>query len=83
MITLEEVADLIRREARVMAPDSLAIDENTRLDDLGLSSLQIAEIVFTLEENHDVEFDPVRAAGARTLGDLVALVKETARTQAD
>jgi acyl carrier protein len=72
-ITLDEVAALIRREMRGKRAKETAIDESTCLKDLGLSSLQIAEIVFTLEEKHGVEFDPARAANAQTLGDLVAL----------
>lgn len=81
MITVDEVAALIRREMRGKLPEGTIIDENTSMDDLGLSSLQVAEIVFTLEEDHEVEFDPARAADAKTLGDLVALGNEAATTQ--
>jgi acyl carrier protein len=76
VITLNEVSTLIRREARGKIDAGTVIDENTKLRDLGLSSLQIAEIVFTLEEEHEVEFDPARAADAETLGDLLALGNE-------
>ncbi len=81
MITVDEVAALVRREMRGKLPDGTIIDENTSMDDLGLSSLQVAEIVFTLEEEHEVEFDPARAADAKTLGDLVALGNEAVSTQ--
>lgn len=76
MITLDEVATLIRGELRGKLPADTTIDEATKLNELGLSSLQLAEIVFTLEEDHEVEFDPARAAGAETLGDLLALGNE-------
>lgn len=76
MITVDEVAGLIRGELRGKLPADATIDENTKLGELGLSSLQIAEIVFTLEEDHEVEFDPARAAGAESLGDLIALGNE-------
>jgi acyl carrier protein len=76
MITIDEVVDLIRKELRGKLPAESVITENSTMDELGLSSLQIAEIVFTLEETHGVEFDPARAADARTLGDLVALGNE-------
>ncbi|HEV3360916.1 MAG TPA: acyl carrier protein [Pseudonocardiaceae bacterium] len=81
MITVDEVAGLIRREMRGKLPEGTIIDESTSMDDLGLSSLQVAEIVFTLEEDHEIEFDPARAADAKTLGDLVALGNEAATTQ--
>ncbi|MBB5802989.1 acyl carrier protein [Saccharothrix ecbatanensis] len=73
MIGIDEVIGLIKREMRGKLPADITIDENSSMDDLGLSSLQVAEIVFTLEEDHGVEFDAARAADARTLGDLVAL----------
>jgi acyl carrier protein len=73
VIDIDEVIGLIKREMRGKLPAGITIDENSSMDDLGLSSLQVAEIVFTLEEDHGVEFDAARAADARTLGDLVAL----------
>jgi acyl carrier protein len=76
LITLEEVERLIRAELRGKNAPPGSITEHTRLSDLGLSSLQIADIVFTLEEDHETEFDPARAADAQTLGDLVELGNE-------
>lgn len=76
MITIDTLADLIRQEMRGKLPAGVAIDETTRLDELGLSSLQVSEIVFTLEDEHGVEFDPAKAADAQTLGDLLALTNE-------
>jgi acyl carrier protein len=73
LITLEQVTAMIRNELRGKLPEDTVIDENTGLGDLGLSSLQIAEIVFELEEEHGVEFDAAKAADAKTLGDLIKL----------
>ena len=77
MITLEEVADLVRRELRRKLPEDAVLTEDTEVAELGLSSLQLSDIVFTLEERHDVEFDAARAAEIKTLGDVVALANET------
>ncbi len=76
MIELEELVGLVRRELRGKASSDIVLDENTELQTLGLSSLQIAEIVFKLEDEHEVEFDPARAAEAKTLGDVLALGNE-------
>lgn len=76
MITIDEVADLIRRELRGKLSDDASLNDETKLEDLGLSSLQVSEIVFTLEEDHGVEFDEAKAAEAETLGDVVALANE-------
>ena len=81
MITIDEVAQLIRREMRGHVPADLVIDEHTKLADLGMSSLQVAEVVFTLEERHGMEFDPARAADAVTLADVVALGNEAVTQQ--
>jgi acyl carrier protein len=83
LITLEEVVALIVHETRGKVGQGRVIDADTNLKDLGLSSLQIAEIVFTLEEKHEVEFDPARAADAVSLGDLVALGNSALAEQAN
>ena len=73
LITIEQVTRMIRNELRGKLPADTVIDENSKLADLGLSSLQIAELVFELEEEHGVEFDAAQAADAQTLGDVIAL----------
>jgi acyl carrier protein len=73
MITVSELETLIRKELRGRQLPVDALTEDTLLSDLGLSSLQVADIVFTLEEAHEVEFDAARAADAKTIGDVVAL----------
>lgn len=82
MVTVQEVADLARHELRRKLPDGLALDGSTKIADIGLSSLQVSEIVFTLEERHDFEFDAARAADIETLGDVVALANEVLGTEA-
>jgi len=73
----DEVVRRIRKEMRVDgSAEQVRIDESTTLEDLGLSSLQIADIVFGLEEDFNFEFDEERAASAKTLGELVALANE-------
>jgi acyl carrier protein len=76
LITIGNIADLVRRELRGKLPADTVLDESTRLEDLGLSSLQISEIVFTLEEDHGAECDTARAADVKTLGDVLALANE-------
>ncbi|MEU5884321.1 acyl carrier protein [Spirillospora sp. NPDC047279] len=76
MIALGEVTELIQRKLRNRLPDGLELNGDTRLDQLGLSSLQISDIVFTIEDRHGFEFDPARAAGIQTVGDILALANE-------
>ncbi len=77
MITIQDLEARIRAQLKGKLRPEQAIDESTVLEDLGLSSLQISEIVFELEEDYGVEFDEAKAAEAKTLGDLVALANES------
>lgn len=83
MITIEDVAVLVRRELRGKLPADRVLDEDSRLDDLGLSSLQVSEVIFSLEEDHGVEFDTAKAADVKTLGDVVRLANESAGATTD
>jgi acyl carrier protein len=76
MITIEEIRERVLGELRGKLPDGITIDESTVIKDLGLSSLQISEIVFGLEEDHEVEFDAALAADAETLGDLLVVANQ-------
>ncbi len=76
MITVEEVRGAITRQLRGRVPDGVRIEEDTVLEEIGLSSLQISEIVFSLEEAHGFEFDAAKAADMRTLGELVSLAND-------
>ncbi|WP_300747600.1 acyl carrier protein [Pseudomonas sp.] len=82
MITFEEVSEAIRHEMRGRLASNTVISRDTVLEDLGLSSLQISEIVFTLEERYEFELDAARAADIRTLGGLVDLANEAWQARA-
>jgi acyl carrier protein len=76
VITIDEVRTRVERELRGKLPAGVAINEATVIKDLGLSSLQISEIVFGLEEDYEVEFDAAMAADAETLGDLLVVANQ-------
>jgi acyl carrier protein len=78
MITVAEISDLVKAKLHNRLPHGISdLTEDTDLQDLGLSSLQISDIVFTLEERHGFEFDAARAADTRTIGEIAALANET------
>ena len=60
-----EVADLVRRYA-----PGRAVDSNTTLDELGLSSLDRVELMIDLEEKLGTSIDERVFASSRTVGDL-------------
>ena len=54
------------------------VDGSTRLDELGLSSLERVELLMTLESELDAAVDERGVAGAATVADLEALVTSSA-----
>lgn len=76
VITVATVSALIRKKLGRRAAD-ITLDENMAFDSVGLSSLQIADIVYTIEDDAEIELDPSRAADVKTIGDLVRLVEAT------
>jgi acyl carrier protein len=82
MVTIDEVAGLVARQLRGELPDGTTLDEDAVISDLGLSSLQLTDLVFTLEEESGCEFDG-RVAEVITLGDLTALANGSRPARAD
>jgi acyl carrier protein len=80
-VTVDDVVNLIEAKLRGRR-FPVVLDANTVLKDVGLSSLQIADVVYSVEDQLGVEFDPVRAADITTIGDLVALAGMTAASTA-
>lgn len=76
MITVSTVCALIEKKLGSKAAD-VALDANTSFDSVGLSSLQIADIVYSIEDDAEIELDPSQAANVKTVGALVQLVKDT------
>jgi acyl carrier protein len=52
---------------------SSVIDSSTVLDDLGLDSLDVAELFATLEDLSGLDLDPGSADSLRTVGDLATI----------
>jgi acyl carrier protein len=73
VLTVTDVCDVIRAHLGVKLPSDVQLSSDTSLDALGLSSLQVAELVVSIEERTGIEFDPAAAAEVTTLGELVEL----------
>nr|WP_240150634.1 acyl carrier protein [Streptomyces sp. SID7805] len=76
VITAEEVCVRIAKKLGSKA-NSYTLNEDTAFDSVGLSSLQIADIVYTIEDDLEIEFDESKAASVKTVADLVKLAEET------
>jgi acyl carrier protein len=72
-VSIDDAVAIVRAKLGSRAA-SKVISGDSRLDDLGLASLEVADAFFQLEDLIDAELDPAAAADAETLGDLVAAV---------
>ncbi len=72
MLCLDDVVTAVRRELRGKASD-VPLNGSTRFADLGLTSLQVSEVLFALEDGCGAEFDTAQAALVQTLEDVVLL----------
>lgn len=77
MVTIEQITDLMRAKLSAAREADVALTETTTFEDLGVTSLELANFVFRLEDEFDVEFDPSMAADIKTVGDLVKVVNES------
>ncbi|MFD5555297.1 acyl carrier protein [Streptomyces sp. NPDC127068] len=77
MISVEEVCGTIAKKLGSKA-SRYTLTAETTFDEVGLSSLQIADIVYGIEDDLDITFDESRAASVKTVGDLVRLAQDTA-----
>jgi acyl carrier protein len=71
MTVFDEVIRRVRKESRV---ENSKIDGSSTLDELGLSSLQVADIIYSLVDDFEIEIDAELTAQINTVGDLVAIM---------
>lgn len=72
-------AEIIRYIAEYSDSDVSDLSGQSRVDDLGIHSLELAELVMELEEKYDIEIetDTVDSWNAlKTIDDIVAAVRE-------
>ncbi|HMI81224.1 MAG TPA: acyl carrier protein [Solirubrobacterales bacterium] len=76
-VALEDVATLVRAALKGRWDPSRELAAGTMIEDLGLSSLQLADVLFQLEERKGVRFDGGEVSELRTLGELVELANDS------
>ena len=76
---LQELKTLIGESLRLEPVKTEGITEETTLESLGITSLELVEILMTIEEEYDLHID-VDAVEAResltTVGELITLGKQ-------
>ena len=72
MDTLQELTQLIHKKFDI---DTAALKPELPLEEYGLDSLSLAELLFTIEEDFNIQF-PERPENIDTLAGLAALVEQ-------
>jgi len=72
-IMFKRVEEIIRK---TFGKDGVSITEETNLiDDLGLNSLELAELVYVFEEEFNIEIPDRDIVNFRTVNDIVSYLK--------
>ena len=73
-----DVADRVSRilAAQLHVNDARIVEAASFDGDLGATSLDMVEVIMTLEDEFDIGIDDRDSEGVRTVGDLLALVKK-------
>ena len=72
----ETLKDILVEELQLDADDITL--ESHLSNDLGINSIELADLVMTCEEKFDVEFKDEDLAGLQTVGDVVKYLEENA-----
>ncbi|MFZ0040520.1 MAG: phosphopantetheine-binding protein [Solirubrobacteraceae bacterium] len=72
-VTIEDARSAIQDTLESDA-EGLTISDDSRLEELGLSSLEVVEIFFALESLTGREIDSTVAAEVQTVGDLLRVL---------
>ncbi|MCL2054727.1 MAG: acyl carrier protein [Oscillospiraceae bacterium] len=70
----EKVRDIIVEQFDVDA-EAVTVGANVQ-DDLGADSLDVVDLVMTLEEEFDVEIPDEAVEGIKTVGDIVKFIED-------
>jgi acyl carrier protein len=77
MITSDQITTLMRDRLEAVRDPAVDLSDDAAFQDLGITSLDLANFVFSLEDEFDVELDPSMAADIHTIGDLVRVANES------
>lgn len=74
LITIDDVRLMVHEGLKGSLSPDYDISETTRIEDLGLTSLQVAEIIMRIEDELDIDLDSTLLAAVQTVGELLVAV---------
>ena len=76
-MTLDKVKELLADQLNI---DSEKITENSKvIEDLGADSLDVVEMLMTLEDEFSVTVSDEESVGLKTVGDIVNYIEENTK----
>jgi acyl carrier protein len=78
-IDVNAILDIIADEGMV---DRAPLTVETRLEDLGIESLEMVNVLFAIEDKFGVIVEPETLQSAQTIGDMIAVIQATPPTPA-
>jgi len=83
-VMLENLQSAVISQINIRCPQgdaNLTIDEQTRLDELVMDSLELLELIYTLEDQFSVQTDEKLLTELQTVGDITSLLSQAFITQ--
>ena len=71
---LEEIKDLLVKELNIENPDDITLEASLG-NDLGINSLELADLVLLCEEKFSIEIDDDDLRSLITVGDVVSYLE--------
>lgn len=76
-MVFEKVAELVAEQLGI-AKDTIKMESNI-IEDLGADSLDIIEMLMTLEEEYGISIPDEKISQIKTVGEIVALIEESVK----
>ena len=74
-MVFDKVKEIIQDQLSTDDPEKITPDANIQ-DDLGADSLDIVDLVMSLEEEYDIEIPDEAVANIKTVGDIVKYIED-------
>ena len=71
---LDRIIEIINEQLNI--DDAVITEETSFMDDLGVDSLDLLELVMAFEEEYNIELNPEELEGIQTVGDVMDYIKK-------
>ena len=76
-----EIADKLRQAMKRASSEEVdwdALTEETGIESLGFDSLSVLDLIYDIQQEFSIDFDPEELAAVRTVGELISFLERRA-----